>query len=106
MPNHLATEAKAAIDRADMDGLEQHAIGIAVHDAFDRAVGTVTDRIGSLLGTDIELGRVGNELARDRIVWVGRIDQAGDLVRQRQRIARRDRFDCGAAFLRNEFGCD
>ena len=69
MPDHLTTEAKTAIDRADMDGLEQHAIGVAVHDALDRAVGTVTDRIGCLLGTDIELARVGNELARDRIVW-------------------------------------
>jgi hypothetical protein len=97
MPDHLATEAKTAIDRADMDGLEQHAIGVAVYDALDRAVGAVTDRIGRLLGTDIELGRVGNELARNRVVWVGRIDQAGDVVRQRQRVARRDRFDPGAA---------
>ena len=37
--------------------------------------------IGSahLLAADVELGRVGNELARDRIARIGRIDQLGDV---------------------------
>jgi len=83
MPHHFATEAETAIDRADMDGLEQHAVGIAVHDALDRTMGVVADRVGRLLGTDVELGRIGNELARDRVVRIGRIDQIGDIIRQR-----------------------
>ena len=40
-----------------------------MHDAFDRAVGVVADRIGGFCGVlPIELGRIGNELTRDRIV--------------------------------------
>ena len=35
-PDHFAAEAEAAIDRADMHGLQQHPIRIAMHDAFDR----------------------------------------------------------------------
>ena len=35
-PDHLAAEAEAAIDRADVDELQQHAVGIAVDDALDR----------------------------------------------------------------------
>ena len=34
--DHLAAEAEAAIDRADVDELQQHAVGIAVHDARHR----------------------------------------------------------------------
>ena len=34
-PDHFAAETKAAIDRADMNKLEQHPVGIAVHDACD-----------------------------------------------------------------------
>lgn len=46
-PHHFAPEAEAAIDRADMHGLEQYTIGIAVNDAFDGAVGMIADRIGA-----------------------------------------------------------
>jgi hypothetical protein len=95
MPHHFAAKAKAAIDRADIDRLEQHAIGIAVHDALDRAMGAVADGIGHLLRADLELGRIRNELARDRVARVGRVDQAGDVSCQRQGIARGDRFDPG-----------
>ena len=31
--NHLAAKTEAAIDRADMNQLEQHTVGIAVHDS-------------------------------------------------------------------------
>src|SRR6266540_1121630 len=62
-PDHLAAEAEPAIHRTDMDELEQHAIGIAVHDAFDRAVRVVADRVGRLLRLLVELGRIGDELA-------------------------------------------
>ena len=46
--DHLAAEAEAAIDRADMNELEQHAIGIAMHDAGDRRMRVIADRIGVL----------------------------------------------------------
>ena len=45
-PDHLAAEAEPAVDRADMGQLEQHAVGIAMHDPLDRAVRIVGDRIG------------------------------------------------------------
>src|SRR2546427_5682013 len=53
--NRLAAETKAAIGCADMDGLEQHAVGIAVHDALDRAMRVVPDRVGHLLRPALEL---------------------------------------------------
>src|SRR5437879_5677997 len=59
--DHLAAETEAAVDRTHMYELQQHAIGIAVHDALDRAVGIVADRIGALLRRDRELRRIGNE---------------------------------------------
>ena len=46
--DHLAAEAEAAIDRADMNELEQHAVGIAMHDACDRRMRVIADRIGAL----------------------------------------------------------
>ena len=75
--DHLAAEAEPAIDRADVDELEQHAIGIAVHDALDRAVRVVADRIGAFPLPALKLARIRHELARDRIVRIGAIDQIG-----------------------------
>ena len=71
-----------------------------MHDALDRAVGVVADRVGHLLGPAVELGPIGNELACDRVARIGGIDQLGDVGGQRQRIARGDRFDLGAALAR------
>ena len=101
-PDHLAAEAEAAIDRTDMDRLEQHAVGIAMHDACDRAVRGVADRIGVLLRLHVELGRIGNELARDRIARIGGIDEVHDIRRDRHRIAGGDplssaRRSCGTS---------
>ncbi len=64
--------------------------------------------IGSakLLGPAVELRVIGNELARDRIVRIGGIDELGDIGGQRQRIARGDRFHLGAALVRDEPGRD
>ncbi len=61
-----------------------------MHDAFDRAMRVVADRVGALLGRGHQLRRVGHELPRDRIVRIGRIDQFGHRRRDRHRIARRD----------------
>ncbi len=48
--HHLAAEAEAAIDRADMHGLQQHPVGIAMDDALDRAVREIADRVGRSSG--------------------------------------------------------
>src|SRR5215468_8957884 len=73
--NRLAAETKAAIGCADMDGLEQHPVWIAVHDACDWTMRVVTDRVDHLLGPAFELGVVRNELARNGVMRVAPIDQ-------------------------------
>src|SRR4029078_1840386 len=92
--DHLAAEAKAAIDRADMRQLEQYAVGISVHDALDRTVDVVPDRIHELLGAMIELRRIRNELTRDGIVRITSVDQIGKCLRQAHSIP------CGYLFNR------
>src|SRR5258707_236032 len=69
-PDLLAPEAEPAIDRADVHELQQHAVGIAVHDAGDRAVCVVADRIGALRRRGHELSRIGHELACDRVARI------------------------------------
>ena len=90
-PHHLAPEAEPAIDRAGIDDFEQHAVGIAVDDAFDRTERIVADRIAALLGLLDKLARVGHELPRDRIVRIAAVDRGGHHRRDRHRIARGDR---------------
>src|SRR5258707_13852243 len=58
--NRLAAETEAAIGCADMDGLEQHAVGIAVHDARDGAMRGVPDADERLLMRAFELGLLGD----------------------------------------------
>src|SRR5262245_60984841 len=41
--NHLAAETETAIGCADVDRLEQHPVGVPVHDAFNGAMETVPD---------------------------------------------------------------
>jgi hypothetical protein len=94
----LAAKAEAAIDRAHMHRRQQHAVGIAVHDALYRAFGVVADGIGALPGRVHELARVGQELPRDRIGRIGRIDEPGEIGRDRHRIARHDALQLGAPF--------
>src|SRR5713101_7815439 len=77
--NHFAAEAEAAIDRADMKRLEQDPVGITMHDALERAMRAIPDRVGALLRLYVELGRIGNELARDRVARIGRIDELCDV---------------------------
>ena len=78
-----------------MHELEQHAVGIAMHDPFDRAVGIVADRIGGFFRAPHKLRRIGNELAGDRIARIGRVDQRDHIRRQRYRIARRNLLQLG-----------
>ncbi len=79
-PHLLATEAEAAIDRADMQGLQQHAVGIAMHDALDRRARVIADRVAELLGRDLGFPRARHELLGDRVVRdLSPIDQSGHL---------------------------
>ena len=50
--------------------LEQHPVGIAMHDAFERTVRVVADRVGQFVRPHIKFGSVRHELARDRIVRI------------------------------------
>jgi hypothetical protein len=100
--NHFAAETEAAIGGADVDRLEQHPVGIAMHDALDRAVDAIADRVARLLGPAGELSRVGNELAGDRVGSIRSIDQIGEIGGERQRVARGHRFDFGPAFRRDQ----
>ena len=58
-----------------------------------RAVRAIADRVGDLLRRHIELGCIRNELARDRIVRIARVDQLGHRRRDRHRIPRGHRFE-------------
>ena len=91
-PDHFAAEAEPAIHRAGIDELEQHPVRIAVHDAFDRAVRLVADRIMAFLRLHVQFARIGHELPRDRIVRIGRIDQVGERRRDGDGVARRHLF--------------
>ena len=54
-PDHLAAEAEAAIDRAGVERLQQHAVRIAVHDALDGTVRRVSDRVVVFVRPALEL---------------------------------------------------
>ncbi len=77
-----------------MHELQQHAVRMAVHDALDRACRIIADRIGALLWRRRELRRIGNELPRDRVIRIGRIDQPCECRWDRDRITGGNRFEC------------
>src|SRR5689334_1011572 len=85
-----------------MDRLQQHAIGIAMDDAFDRLMRVIADRIGALFRRDRQLARIGDELSRDRVASIGRIDQSGDITRDRNGVAIRDGGELGRALRRDQ----
>ncbi len=73
-PYHLAAETETAIDRADIHQLEQHAVGVAVHDAGHRAVRLVANRIAALMLMRHQFRHIGQELARDRVFRIAGVD--------------------------------
>ena len=101
-PDHLAAKAEPAIDRADMHQLEQHPVGISVHDAGHGRMRVVADRVGVLARRAHQFLNARNELTRDRIIRVFGIDQAGDGRRYRNRVARSDPFEVGKISHRRE----
>ena len=95
LPDRLAAEAEAAIDRTSREKLQKHPVGVAVDEPLDRAVRFVADRVGELAGRVRELARIRHELPRDRVVGIGRIDQPRERWRQGERIAGGDELEFG-----------
>ena len=73
--DHFAAETEAAVDRADAHDLQEHAVGVAVHEAGYRALGVIADRVGVFSSVGDEFGGAGNELAGDRVGRIIRLDQ-------------------------------
>ncbi len=101
-PDHFAAKTEAAIHRADVNQFEQHPVGIAVHDACDRRIGVIADRIGIFAWPRQQFLGAWNELPRDRIVGIVGVNQCGDIGRHRDRIARRDLFQIGKGRRRRQ----
>ena len=89
-----------------MNQLEQHPIGVAMHDAGDRRMRVIADRIGILARLRHQFLGARNELPRDRIVGIIGVDQRGDVRRHRHRIARRDLFQIGKIGRRRQAAGD
>ncbi len=61
-----------------------------MHDAGDRRMRVVADRIGILAALHHQLAGARDELPRDWIGGIAGVDQAGDIGRHRNGITRRD----------------
>jgi hypothetical protein len=105
-PHHLAAEAEAAIDRANMGELEQNPVRITVDNSFQRAVCVVADRIGRFAWLPRKFGAIRHELSRDWVQRVGRIDESRQIRGQRNRVARRNLRDLVASFRARQPGGD
>jgi hypothetical protein len=71
----FAAKTKPTIHGADADELEQHAVGATMHNAFYRRVREVADRVGAFFFAAVEFGYIRDELPRDWIRCVVRIDE-------------------------------
>jgi hypothetical protein len=78
-----------------MRQLEQNAVGITMHDALDRRMRVVADRIGKFLGTRLEFGGVRNKLPGDRVMWIVAVYQRSQRRRQSHRVTPRNRVERG-----------
>ncbi len=90
-PHRLAAKAEAAIDRADRQQLQQHAVGVAMHEARHGAVRVVADGIGEFHLSRHQFARVGQELPRDGVGASAGSISAAISRRHRDAVARRDR---------------
>ena len=91
-PDHFTAKTETAIDRANVNQLEQHPVGIAMHDAADWRMRVIADWIGILAWDAHQLLNGWDELSRDRIIRIARVDQRSNVRRHRDRIARSDLF--------------
>jgi hypothetical protein len=66
----LAAETEAAIDGADEERFQQSAIGVAMHNARQRRIGFVANRIGIFMPCGIKLSRVRDHLEPNGVVWI------------------------------------
>ena len=98
----FAAKAEAAIDRASRDQLDQHPIGIAMHQAMNWAHRVVADRVVALGGIADQLPGVGHELARDRVGGIAGLDERGKRRRDGDRIAPGDGLELREPFRRGE----
>ncbi len=57
LPDRLAAEAEAAVDRARGNKLQKHAVGIAVDEAGRDLMRVVADRVGALVRRRRQFGR-------------------------------------------------
>ena len=87
--DHLAAEAEPAVGGADVGQFQQHPVGIAVHHPLHRAVASVADGIGVLARRDVQLGRLGQELAGDGVCGIGGVDQVEQGRGHRHGVMRR-----------------
>ena len=93
-PDHGAAKAEPAIDRADVQQFQQHAIRVAVHNPFDGTEPEIAGGIGHFARLLGEFGQIRNELTGNRIVWIVAVDQFRD------RSGDADRVGCGELFYR------
>jgi hypothetical protein len=73
-----------------------------MHDAGDRRMAVIADRIGILAWLGDQFRGARNELTRDRIVGIAGVDQRGHVRRHRHRIAFRDLFQIGQSNRRRK----
>ena len=66
-----------------------------MHDAGDRRMHVIADRIGALAFAAHQLQGVRNELPRDRVVGIVGVDQRRDVRRDGHRITRGNFFQIG-----------
>ena len=73
---------------------------------LDRAPGVVADRVVDLGRIARKLPRVGRELARNRVVRIVAVDQAGERRREADGVAAGDRLEVLQPLGRGEAGLD
>ncbi len=96
--DHARSRAVAAISRAEVEREEQHAIRIAMHETGHRAVAVFAQRIVRLARCAQKFAGHRNDGAAQRVVRVGRVEQAHVIRRDSQR-QHRAAFDDRAAFI-------
>ena len=106
-PDILAAEAEAAIDRAGMMRLQQHAVGIAMDDAFERrkARGRRWDRRSSS-GAVESSAACGTNCRAIGSSAASPVDKRRHVRRDRDGVAPGDRCDLGGALGRRKPGRD